>query len=135
MAATISHLQHACLTAPWAVRVASVQALAKVHTHALPPAALSLVLRSSSPAPKSTMSSDVSFSALPGKLKSGHDVQVAVRSNEPYRLQCYSFLSALSLIGGLGKPGHSAPLSFRWAAESEMPGFAMTHAMPSLLIH
>ena len=36
MAATISHLQHACLTAPWAVRVASVQALAKVHAHALP---------------------------------------------------------------------------------------------------
>ena len=35
MAATISHLQHACLTAPWAVRVASVQALAKVHAHAL----------------------------------------------------------------------------------------------------
>ena len=35
MAATISHLQHACLTAPWAVRVASVQALAKVLLHAL----------------------------------------------------------------------------------------------------
>ena len=35
MAATISHLQHACLTAPWAVRIASVQALAKVHAHAL----------------------------------------------------------------------------------------------------
>ncbi len=30
MAATISHLQHACLTAPWTVRVASAQALAKV---------------------------------------------------------------------------------------------------------
>lgn len=30
MAATISHLQHACLTSPWTVRVASAQALAKV---------------------------------------------------------------------------------------------------------
>lgn len=38
-------------------------------------------------------------------------MQVAVRSNEPYRLQCYSFLSALSVIGGLGKPCHSPPTS------------------------
>ena len=30
VAATISHLQHACLTSPWTVRVASAQALAKV---------------------------------------------------------------------------------------------------------
>ena len=30
-------------------------------------------------------------------------LQVAVRSNEPYRLQCYGFLSAVASIGGLGK--------------------------------
>ncbi len=30
-------------------------------------------------------------------------VQVAVRSNEPYRLQCYGFLSAVASIGGLGE--------------------------------
>ena len=31
LAATISHLQHACITSPWVVRIASAQALAKVH--------------------------------------------------------------------------------------------------------
>ncbi len=30
LAATISHLQHACLTSPWTVRVSGAQALAKV---------------------------------------------------------------------------------------------------------
>lgn len=30
-------------------------------------------------------------------------LQIAIRSDEPYRLQCYGFLSALSSIGGLGK--------------------------------
>ena len=30
-------------------------------------------------------------------------LQVAVRSNEPYRLQCYGFLSAVASIGGLGE--------------------------------
>ena len=35
MAATISHLQHACLTSPWTVRVASTQALAKVMCYLL----------------------------------------------------------------------------------------------------
>ncbi len=35
--------------------------------------------------------------------------QVAVRSNEPYRLQCYGFLSAVASIGGLGE--HLSPPS------------------------
>ena len=37
MAAAISHLQHACLTSPWTVRVASAQALAKVMSWILAP--------------------------------------------------------------------------------------------------
>ena len=79
------------------------------------------------------LSSDASSSELPGNLKSDHDVQVAVRSNEPYRLQCYSFLSALSVIGGLGKLSQDSSTSDRWAAESNMQGLVSTYVMPSLL--
>lgn len=52
-------------------------------------------------------------------------LQVAVRSNEPYRLQCYGFLSAVASIGGLGEhPGcstsHQLQSSLRRTAVQEM---------------
>ncbi|CAL8471398.1 g10940 [Coccomyxa elongata] len=64
IAATVSHLQHAAATLPWNVRVAAVQALAKV----------------------------------------------AVRSEEPYRLQCYTFLTAVSSSDYLGLASHVQPV-------------------------
>ena len=75
MMAVVSQLQHAILTMPWAIRCAAAQATAKVR-----------LLRENS-----------GFSAYAHVASScAYFVQVAVRSEEPYRIHCYSILRSLA---------------------------------------
>jgi hypothetical protein len=86
MMAVVSQLQHAVLTMPWEVRIAAAQAIAKVRRHTL-------------------VVSWSSWQLLLANIRcrecSNHTIlpvpaQVAVRSEEPYRIHCYSILRSLA---------------------------------------
>ena len=69
MAAVLSHLHHSALSQPWGIRVAAVQAIAKV----------------------------------------------AVRSEEPYKLQGYAILKSLSAPDYISDPDATGELSrYKW---------------------